>query len=695
MSVIQRIRDKGAWLIFGIISLALIAFILQDRSVGRGSSFSNTTTLGKVNGEKIERADFEKKMAFIERMNGQQAPARDQLITGLWNQEVNKIVMQQEYDKLGLVCTGNEQRDILFGENSPLKREFTDPKTGEFKANEAMQAFAQMKKSKNAEQVQNIYDIYVEPVIEKSLQEKYQALLQQAVYVPKWMVEKQQADNNMVSSVSFVYVPYNSVTDSSVKVSNDEIEAYGKKHRKEYEKDEEVRTISFVSFDGAANAADSLAVRAQVEAARKEFSETSDISAYLTRTGSDMPYYDGFISSKSIMQAKKDSIFKVGVGNVYGPYADGKDIVMAKLIATRQMPDTVTVRHILIGTVDPQSGQRMRADSTAKNLADSIQNAIKKGSSFDSLVVKFSDDGSKTKGGVYDNVSSGQMVPTFNDFIFGGKPGDKGIVKTDFGYHYIEILSQKGSSTAYKIAYLAKPVLASTETISAASTAAIQFAATSKNKKLFDENALKLNKPTSVSGEIKENDFSISGLGKSRQLIRWIYEHETGDVSEPTEIGEKYVVAVITSVNKPGLPSVASLRPLVENFVRNEKKASQIIETKFKGNTLEAYAASAGVQVQKSDSLLFGNSFVPGVGQEGKFIGAAFNKNLQGKASEQIAGVSGVYALRVEKIATVNNSTDPAVVKQGILQNQRVAVYRGMEALRKAATVKDYRSKFY
>ena len=36
------------------------------------------------------------------------------------------------------------------------------------------------------------------------------------------------------------------------------------------------------------------------------------------------------------------------------------------------------------------------------------------------------------------------MVPEFNDFIFGNPVGSKGIVKTEFGYHYIEILSQKG-----------------------------------------------------------------------------------------------------------------------------------------------------------------------------------------------------------------------------------------------------------
>ena len=96
------------------------------------------------------------------------------------------------------------------------------------------------------------------------------------------------------------------------------------------------------------------------------------------------------------------------------------------------MPDSVKIRHILIGTSN-------RDTATAYALADSLQKAIAKGSVFDSLAAKFSDDGgSKDKGGVYESVYSGQMVPPFNEFIFLNPVGAKGIVKTEFGYHIIK-----------------------------------------------------------------------------------------------------------------------------------------------------------------------------------------------------------------------------------------------------------------
>jgi peptidyl-prolyl cis-trans isomerase D len=694
MSVIQRIRDRGAWIVFGIIALALIAFILQD-GVRRGGSSSNTTTLGKVDGDKIDRVDFEQKIAMYGR--GQQ---REQLIGQLWEQEVNSILMQHEFDKLGLVVSDKELNDILYGENSPLKREFTDPQTGVFDVEKAKQAFAQIKKSKNTEQQQGIVEAYLKPAVLQALQAKYQALLQQSLYVPKWMIEKQQADNNLISAVSYVYVPYSSLSDSSFKVSDDEIITYAKKHRKEYENDIESRSIAYVNFDASASAADSSLAVNQLVSLKSEFSSANDMVSFFAKNNTESPFYNGYISKKEIKQKYIDSFVKVPVGGIYGPYVDGSNFVLAKVIGVKQMPDSVKVRHILIATQQPDQAtgslQRVREDSSAKKIIDTVEALIKSGKNFDSVCAKYSDDGNKAKGGVYDYFTAGKMVPSFNDFSFDKPVGSKGVIQTEYGYHYIEILGQKGSGLGYKIAYLTRPIAVSNETDAAANNAAAQFAATSKNKKQFDENAGKIGKQSLPSGEIKENDYSIMGVGESRQLVKWIYEHEAGDVTDqPMRVGDKYLVAIITSVSKPGLASVNILRPMVESIVRNEKKAKQILDNKFKGTTLEAFASSAGVSIQKADSLLFANPFIPGVGNDAKFSGAAFNGAYKGKATEAIAGTGGVFSLRVENISAKPGTDDIQNIKQSILQNERMAIYRGSDALKKAATIKDYRSKFY
>jgi len=701
MSVIQKIRDRGAWIMFGLIALALIAFILQDRALGggRGSFFSNSTTIGKVNGETIDRTEFEAKIDLAQKMYGQQAGSREQLISGVWSQEVDRIIMEAEYEKLGLVVTGKELSDLLFDPaTSPLKREFTDQQTGEFKVNDAKQAFAQLKKSKNQDQLQMVQEAYLNPTIQQALHNKYSSLLQQAIYVPKWLVEKQQADNNAVASVSYVTVPYASINDTT-KVTDDEIMAYAKKHSKEFEREDETRTISYVPFDATASAADTAAVLNQLQVLKSDFINATDAKAFIGKTGSEIPFSDSYFSKTRMQQQQKDSLTKLGIGQTYGPYLDGSSYVIAKMVGIKQWPDSVKVRHILVATNDPRSGQVIKEDSVGKKLIDSIELAIKKGANFDSMVVKYSDDpGSKTKGGVYDFFPQGQMVPSFNDFVFDKPVGTKGVVKTDYGYHYIEILGQKNVQPAYKIAYLAKPIVASNETISTASTTAAQFAATSKDKKQFDENALKLNKVPLNSGEVKANDFNVTGIGQNRQIVKWMYDHSAGDISEPFEAGDRYIVAILTSVVKPGLPPAQVLRaqPQLEGLVRNEKKAKQIIDGKFKGATLDAIAASTGTSVVKADSLLFMNPFIPGVGNEIKVVGAAFNKALIGKVSEPIAGMTGVFALQVNNIgASPNGNSTPESIKQNLMRGQQMALYRLGDALRKAATIKDYRSKFY
>lgn len=695
MSVIQRIRDKGAWIIFAIIALALIAFILQD-GVGRGgSAFSNTSVIGKVNGEKIDRLDFESKLAMQERMYGAQGAQRDQLIGALWNQEVERMVLSQEYQKLGLQVSPKELSDILFGPNSPLRQEFTDPNTGEFKVAEARQAFNQLKKSTNKEQIDMINKAYIEPTIEQTLRNKYLALLQGASYVPKWLVEKQQADNNAIANISYVYMPYAAISDSAVKVTDADIAAYVKKHSKEYQKEEETRSINYVYFNASPSGADTLNTLNQLMSLKEEFATTADVSAFLTRVGTELPYYDSYFSKARMQQPNKDSITKTPVGTLYGPYQDGGNYTIAKMMGVKNWPDSARVRHILIGTVNPQTQQLLRADSTAKKLVDSIEAAIKGGADFAALCAKYSDDGNKNTGGVYEYFPQGQMVIPFNDFCFDKPVGSKGVVKTEFGYHYVEVLGQKNFNPSYKIAYLSKPVLASGETVSAASTAAAQFVSAAKGKKEFDATALKSNLTVLTAAEIKQNDFNVNGVGQSRQLVRWVYENKAGSVSDPIEVGDRYVVAMVSAINPAGTMSPAEARPLVEGFVRNEKKAKQILEGKFKGTTLEAISAAIGSPVLRADSLSFSTPFLPNVGSEPKIVGAAFNKSLQGKVSAPIAGLTGVFAVKVESNSARPGVMDTETIKQTLMQGGRVAVFRGVQALRNAAVIKDNRFKFY
>ncbi|MBX2932499.1 MAG: SurA N-terminal domain-containing protein [Chitinophagaceae bacterium] len=701
MSVIQTIRDKGAWVIFGIIAVAMIAFILQD-GVGRGyGGMSANSPIGKVNGTTIELGSFDQKVNLYS-SNGQD---RNGIIPQLWNMEVDRILLEQECEKLGLTVTGKEVGDVLFGENSPLRREqqFID-ENGNFKADEARQAFAQLKKSKNIDNIQGVIQTYIEPIQQQSLKSKFDALLQHSAYAPTWLIEKQKADNSSISSIEYVYVPYTSVADSSIAAITDkEIAAYIKKYPSGFEQKEETRNFSYITFSTAPSATDSLNSLNQVLNFKDDFKNAPNTEAFLARTGTEIPYLDAYLPKKDLRMPNADSIKLLVDGGVYGPYLDGTNYVIAKMLGKRSLPDSVKVRHILVKTEDRRNP--VLDDSIAKKRIDSVEMLAKMpGADFNLLVQQYSDDGgSKGTKGEYDfalQQFSG-ISKEFAETIFYGKAGDKKVVKVEndayAGYHYIEVISQKNFTEAVKIAYLAKPIIASNETVNIASTAALQFAANIKNKTQFDEEANKLNKHILIGQDVKQNDFTIPSFQQEsvRNIVRWLYEKDINSVSEPIEIGDDYVVAIITDINKKGLKSVVAARPQVEPVIRNEKKAKLIIDTKFKGSSLEEYANSSQTTIQHADSISFANPAIPAIGYEQKVVGASFNKDMIGKASLPIAGNTGVIAIKAINVGAIPTTQDNEAIQQNIIGQLRNAAYRATNALRNAATIKDYRFKVY
>jgi len=693
MSIIQNIRERGTWIIFGIITIALISFILQDGFGRKGGK--DISELGKVNGQAIQKIEFEEKLEIQLQNYAAQGVKREQLIGYLWNQEVDRLLLKDEENKLGLSVGTKELSDVLFGSESPFRQEFTDQATGAFKVNEAKQAVAQIKKSKNVEQIKQIEKVYIEPSVENRLRNKYQVLVVKGVQVPKWLSEKQYAESNAISSISFVGIPYATIIDSSIKVSDDEVASYLKENAAAYQVEETSRSISFLDFSAAPSYQDSITARNDIESYKQDFKNSTETAKYLNKVGTEIPYYDSYISKKALQIPQKDSVLNVGVGGVYGPYVDGRNFTIAKVLGIKQWPDSASVRHILIATVNPQNGQQVRDDSVAKKLADSISMAIRGGASFEEMVAKYSDDaGSKANGGKYEMFPQAKMVPAFNDFSFDNPVGAKAVVKTDFGYHYMEVLKQTAKGPAYKIAYLSKMVMPSNETINAASTAAAAFASGSKDIKSFNAAAVKLNKQVIPAVGIKENDFDIQGIGTARSIVRWVYEKNVNDVSEPFELGDNYVVAVITAEEKEGLASVTAARPQVEGFIRDKKKAEKI-KASIKGKTLEAIAAGANAIIQRADSIGFSFAMIAGLGNEPKLVGAAFNKSLINKVSDPIAANSGVYAVSVNGIAAKQADQDPNFFKDELLERTRGLMFRSTNSFKKLAKIEDNRSKIY
>ncbi len=707
MSIIQQIREKYAAVSIAVIAISLVGFILTDYFTGQSRrAGSQSTEVGEVNGKSININNFDSKVQQVVSNYTQQGmevkdEMRQQIIDYLWNNEIDETLLSSEYEKLGLKFSAADLNEALYGDNPPpiLAQQFRDQNTGAYDANAARQYVNSLRKKKANDKDRLFFEQnIIDPIISFGLRKKYSALLAGSAYYPKWLYDKENADQNSVASISYVAVPYTVISDSAVKVTDADINEYINKHKNEF-KQEESRTISYVSFDASPSSTDSAKALDGITKLKEGFVTSTDAGQYTVANNSAIQYYDGFVLKSTMQVPNADTIRSLANGAVFGPYIDGGNYVMAKMIEKKEIADSVKFRHILLGTVDPQSGQPIMQDSIAKSKADSIAKAIAGGADFNTLVTKYStDQGSVTKGGEYDFTFQqfGNLAKALAEFIFYNGKGTKKVIKTEFGYHYIEILDQKKIEPAYKIAYLAKPIEPSEETTSAASTAAAQFAAESRNTKQFEE-SLRKKKISPRIAEVKSNEYTIIGMGSARSLVKWIYENKVGSVSEPTSIGNEFVVALITEEKEEGVQDAKSARFQLEPIIRNQKKAKEIIAKIGNNRDLNAIATTFKTNVLRADSITFFSPFIQGLGMEPKVSGAAFNPTLKGKVSDPLTGNSGVFFIKTESVElkpTIGQdyNSKKMQMEQGM---QQQTVNASVPSLRKSAKVVDKRIKFY
>lgn len=713
MSIIQDIREKGAVIVIALIGISLIAFILMDSMSSKiGSIFgggTDNTTVGIVNGEKIQLDAFNNKVKEVEQQYPNGGTAQNQqIMESVWNQMVAERIVEEQFDKLGITFTPDEMSSIMFSNDAPqqLKQAFTNKETGQYDIDQAKQWWATVKKNKDQDQRNTLIAQVIDPMRLSSLYTKYTSMIAGSIYQPKWLTKEQNEEKNNFATISYVAVPYTVISDSSLKVSDDDIKAYLNKNSKKY-KQEAGRMISYVSFSAAANKDDSAKIFQSLNDLKPQFRTDSNAKFFLGRNASTIPFFDGYTPKSKIQVPFKDSIIDLAADGVYGPYEDSKNYVLAKKIDTKILPDSFECRHILLGTVDPQTQQPIMADSTAHRIADSIATAIKDGANFDSLDLKYStDEVAKKTNGVMtfdlNTIEGDNFSKEFAAFLLNDKGETKKVVQTQFGWHYIEILNKKDLQPAYKIAYMAKEIIPSNETINAANTAAIKLSGSATDEKTFNEYVAKNGlKKVVVPNLVKENDYQLGGLQDARQIVKWAFDAKEGQVSEPFAVKDDYVVAIVDRKIKEGVPDINTVRPMLEGIIMNMKKADEIKKKMNNPATLEAAAAPYHLQVLESgadSTLTFNAQIINGIGNEPKVAGAAFNKEYQTKISPAIPGNTGVFVIKVNSVSpkiVLSPELEKLQANEEINKDVQSSLGQSFNALKQISNIKDYRSKFF
>jgi peptidyl-prolyl cis-trans isomerase D len=672
-SVLEKIRRRTGLLV-GIVGLALVIFILESL-LGSGASIfggSEMSTVGHINGKKIDRNEFLTRYEmqlnnYRQRNQGREVDdaTKTQAIESIWQQYIIDLVMNPQFEKVGISVGEDELYEkVVVNPVQTIVQNLTDPNSG--KVNEQFsRPDGSLDPVKWRQAVQNVTgdnEIAVrnmeEQVKNSRYFEKFRALVTKGLYVTT--AEAKQSFKNQQTQMDFSYLlkRYDSVKDSTVKITDADIEKYYNDHSYAYTNAEATRKIEYIAYNVLPSPEDLATVEKDAQRAATEFKGKTlrDDSSFIAQESEN-----GNISiqnfTKKTMIIRDSSVFTSAPGAVFGPYNEGAYFKIYKLEAVNSVADSARVRHILVGLNDPKN-QPKRSMPQAKREADSLLTLLKnKQISFDSLVINYSDDqGSKGNGGDYGwfDENKGFVEPFKNAGLMGTK-GNISVVETQFGYHIIEVLDvSKSRHSSFKVAQIFKLIAPSDETNQSIFATANQFVGENNTGELFDKAATAQKLTKRIAENIKDGDYQIAGLDGAKEVVRWAYTANKGDVSI-FSLSDRHIVAKLSGIRNKGVLPLEEVKDEVTAKLIQQKKAEMFTEEfKNKGSnakTITELASKVGLEVKEAKSVNYSSRFVEGAGEDLIMIGTAAGSKT-GALSKTIAGNMGVFALSVNSSKT-------------------------------------------
>jgi peptidyl-prolyl cis-trans isomerase D len=705
-----NIREKLGPIIVILIGLSLGVFILETALSSNASLLrGNKDIAGVIDGNKINIKDYSDKVEEMttnyKQQNGGQVndDLTHQIQEQTWDQMVDDYINQKENDALNLQVTIDEKKDLFFSNDpSPLVRQaFTNRQTGQFDPAVVRNVAANINKTNPndntdvATKVQQ-WNEFEDEVVKDRLNRKLQGMVTGAIYVPKWEAQMKYDEQNQKAAISYIQVPYTSISDSTIKVTDDELQSYLNDHKDKY-KEDETRKIEFVYFPVTPTSDDTSDAKKQITDIYTKLASNPGDTDYIrlnADNGLDKRYYN----SASLPQSKtRDTLFKIKTGQVIGPILENSGFTVVEVLGRRDLPDSVKARHILFA-VDQQH------DSvSALKKADSVLQAIQKGSDFAMMAYRYSDDkGSAQKGGELGFMAEGLTVQPFNDYLFfTGKKGAYSIVRTQFGYHIIQIEDYAKIEPAVQYASFSKPIQASSTTDKTVYNAANSFASNHLHPQEFEKALAPAGAFKQTADQVHANDYQLPGVGAAREVIKWAFNGNQGDVSQVYSVNQNYyVVAFLAEVRPKGTTPLNDIRPEITAILRKQKKGdiiSKQIEDAMKVNiSLNDLATKLNAQVKTTDEISFASQYIKDLGVEPKLTGTVFVMN-ENQISKPIAGDFGVYVAQVTSLQKPQPIADYSQIKQqAAMMYQQQMQYGGLStALKKAITVEDDRYRFY
>ncbi|MEC3878570.1 peptidylprolyl isomerase [Parapedobacter sp. 10938] len=703
MGLMNYLRNRAGTVIVVFIGFAIVAFLLGD-IINYGTPFwaRHQNQVGSINGEAIDINAFNAQVDQTSEMFRQQMGGgtlspqmKSWAVQQVWGQYLNRELLKGEAEHIGLTVGKTELNDLVQGDNPSMQiqQAFRNPQTGQFDRNQLNTFISQVSMLPQGHEAHGQWEALLQNVIDERLSAKYTNLVSNSIYVTSLEANEAYSQRNKLANFEYVLLDYQSVPNSSVTLTDQDYQEYYNENKGVFNNPEETRSLEYVVFDASPTALDTARVQSTIEELKAQLADTKTDSLFAA-VNSDTKYPYIFRKQGELSPALDTLLFDAPVGTTVGPLLSNGRFEIAKVVASLVGPDSVKASHILLNPALEGGTDK------AKAKADSIKTLIEKGESFAALAIQFSaDEGSKINGGELGTFGRGMMVPAFENAAFGAKENEVVIVTSQFGIHIIKVEDQIGSSRFVKAAIIDKQINSGRETLEAAYQQATQFFGEVGDSD-FEEAATQQGLTVLKADEVTAMETNLMGTEVPRELVRWAFEADKGDVTDKIHESENYyIVAKLTGVREEGQLPLDAVKSDIEDVVRKRAKARQLIAKAEEATTGATSLAQIGQKLGKTpalaENIVFANPVIPGVAQENTVVGTVFG--LQPKQpSKPIRGSQGVYVVEVTGFVNPVAPTDLAAQKQQLSQSLSQRIWSvAFQALQDKADVVDNRARFF
>ena len=677
MASLNTLRTKFGIVLSIVIAGALLAFIL---SLKTEMGFSgNDPRVGVIDGEKINYSEYYNQYEQVKAQSGAQESNEQQsamLANAAWQALIGKYVLTPGFDKMGLRVTEPERMSMVSGQHpsQAFYNAFADPRTGEYNVAAVHQFLS--KAEANAQAQQAWAQLNEQARMEREVA-KFLGLIKGGVYVNSLEVANGVNSANNTYAGKWAGKKYSAVPDSLIQLKSSDIKAYYNSHKNMF-KQTPSRALSYVVFEVSPTDDDMLALEKSVAEVGAQFAATEELKSFV-RANRNGKIADNYVSAKQLSEEEAKALLD---GATYGPVLKNNEWTMARALDTKIVPDSMGIRHIVL-------------PYTQEALADSLLTVLKGGADFAQVAAQYSVyDATAANGGEVGVMPFSAFSGEFAAALANAKTGDIVKIASGDAIQLMQVYRADKPSKHVQVASITYPVEASAATRRDIHNQAGTFSVNAKGSVEAFNDAASAAAVTPRIASLAQGERTIRGLEDSRDVARWAYGAEVGDVSEIFPVGKDYVIAMLTEIDDNEFAPLEKVSAQIRAQVLRDKKYDYIVK-ELSGSTLDEQAKSLGTEVADFDNVTFGAFYVNGPGFEPRLIGAISSTTEKGVLSAPVKGLSGVYVFEVDDIQTSDKQTAEGEKVRAQAMAESMAQQFSVQAIQQMAKIQDLRGKYF